>query len=237
MPPRLDFLGTILSVFFNYAGPFFLKRIIDAIDSGDPDARARAYLFAVLMFVAQICKSEVDIQKLWHGRRAEVRTRSSLMSAIYEKALKRKDFSGIVNKEKPRTGEETKKDKKERQEKMDKEDEPKSGADIGKIVNLMAGDSSRISTVNHIRHIVYFEFNAELFYSLSLRCTSFTGLLLRLCSRPYSSTNSWDSQLSRASVHSSLSGRSANTLRDVPSGYKRVYWLRVMDVWQLLMNC
>lgn len=33
---------------------------------------------------------------LWYGRQAVTRTRSLLMAAVYDKALKRKDFSGAV---------------------------------------------------------------------------------------------------------------------------------------------
>lgn len=141
-----------MSISFTYLGPFFLKGIIDAIDNGSPAERPRAYLFAVLMFAAQILRSECDLQHLWRGKRAVVRIRSSLMSAIYEKALKRKDYSGIVNKQekdKALIGEkETKKEKRDKQDKKDKADEPNAGADIGKIVNLMAGDSSHIAMVD-----------------------------------------------------------------------------------------
>ena len=101
------------------------------------------------------------------------------MAAIYDKALKRKDFSGIVNKDKKAdeakaepvaNGVETKESKrgslpkiftgknafiskisgkskakkKEDKEKAAKADDPKAGADTGKIVNLMAGDANRV---------------------------------------------------------------------------------------------
>lgn len=58
-----------------------------------------AYIYACLMLCSQVLNAEADVLHLWHGRRAAVRIRSELMSAIYEKALKRKDFSGIVNKD------------------------------------------------------------------------------------------------------------------------------------------
>ena len=99
------------------------------------------------------------------------------MAAIYDKALKRKDFSGVVNKEekekenkdKPTTDDngkrkrvyppvfvcvgqvlmvdlgKTKAEKKQEKEKAAKADDPKAGADVGKIVNLMAGDANRVS--------------------------------------------------------------------------------------------
>lgn len=45
-------------------------------------------------------QGQADVQHLWLGRRAATRIRSELMASIYDKALKRKDFSGIIDKEK-----------------------------------------------------------------------------------------------------------------------------------------
>lgn len=83
------------------------------------------------------------------------------MAAIYDKALKRKDYSGVTTKaqeELPKRAEEPeaepstkkakgkkRKDKKEVKKDKDNADDPKAGADIGKIVNLMAGDANRVS--------------------------------------------------------------------------------------------
>lgn len=53
------------------------------------------------------------------------------MSVIYDKALKRKDISGRVSKRRDGEGSKVKKDD--------------TGADVGKIVNLMSGDASRVS--------------------------------------------------------------------------------------------
>ena len=100
----LEAILTFFSVFFDYLGPFFLKRILDSIeysaDTGDRAALSRAYVFAFLALLSTLCKAQADVQHLWFGRRAGTRIRSELMSAIYDKALKRKDFSGIVDKEK-----------------------------------------------------------------------------------------------------------------------------------------
>jgi hypothetical protein len=60
------------------------------------------------------------------------------MAAIYEKALKRKDLSGIAD-EKQRddvTGNGVRSPK--------NADDPKAGADVGKIVNLMANDANKV---------------------------------------------------------------------------------------------
>lgn len=102
----LDFVLTYVSVIFNYLGPFFLKRILDSLDirdGEDEQTRARkisqAYIYAFLAFLSTLGRGEADLQHLWYGRRAATRIRTSLMTAIYDKALKRKDFSGIVDKD------------------------------------------------------------------------------------------------------------------------------------------
>lgn len=83
------------------------------------------------MFVAQVIKSETDVQHSWCSRHAEAQVRTVLMSVIYDKALKRKDISGRVSKRRDGEG--------------SKAEEDDTGADVGKIVNLMSGDASRVS--------------------------------------------------------------------------------------------
>ena len=46
-----------------------------------------------------LLQAQSDLQHLWCGRRASIRIRQELMASIYDKALKRKDFSGIVHKD------------------------------------------------------------------------------------------------------------------------------------------
>ena len=118
-------------------------------------------------------QSEADVQHLWFGLRACTRIRSELMAAIYDKSLKRKDFSGIItdsakaDNAAAASGDAAKKDSKDGKDSTakkngkngkgkDKEaaakekkekataDDPKAGADVGKIVNLMAGDANRV---------------------------------------------------------------------------------------------
>ncbi|KDR78080.1 hypothetical protein GALMADRAFT_224469 [Galerina marginata CBS 339.88] len=168
----LDFSLTFVSVLFNYAGPFFLKQILDLIDlkNPTPESRTRAYIYAFLAFTCTLLKAQADVQHLWFGRRASTRIRSELMASIYDKALKRKDLSGIVNKDKKpeevkepaSNGPETKESKrrskakkKEEKEKAAKADDPKAGADVGKIVNLMAGDANRISQTTSSLYFIY----------------------------------------------------------------------------------
>ena len=169
----LDCSLTILSIFFNYASPFFLKRILDAVSSPaaahkseglffqvliytritdatatDPtrpltprELRAQALVYAILALVCTCLKAQADAQHLWYGRRAATRARSELMAAIYDKALKRRDASGLAMKDKePEEGE-------EKQE--------KKSADTGKIVNLMSGDANRVAMMATAAYMIY----------------------------------------------------------------------------------
>lgn len=152
----LDFILTYVSVIFNYLGPFFLKRILDSLvveENDDERTRTRkvsqAYIYAFLAFLCTICRAEADVQHLWYGRRAATRIKSSLMTAIYDKALKRKDFSGIVDND-------AAKNKNADPKKEDpKGDNPKAGADVGKIVNLMAADANRIAMITSGLYFLY----------------------------------------------------------------------------------
>ncbi|KAJ7769714.1 hypothetical protein B0H14DRAFT_2632728 [Mycena olivaceomarginata] len=143
---HVEFVLTVVSVFFNYVGPFFLKRILDAIDTENatPRDRGTAYVYAVLMLLCAVLKAQCDLQHLWHGRRTSTRIRVELIAAVYDKALKRKDFSGL-----------TKAQKQAQKAKAEKADDPKAGADTGKIVNLMAGDQTRVSTIVSGAHNIY----------------------------------------------------------------------------------
>ena len=98
------------------------------------------------MFLAQVIKAEADVQHLWYSRRAGTRAKSELMAAIYDKALKRRDYSGIIKKDEEKGKENAKEGekKKDGKKKDSGKDDPKAGADIGKIVNLMAADSNRV---------------------------------------------------------------------------------------------
>lgn len=90
------------------------------------------------------------------------------MASIYEKALKRKDYSGITTQNTAEKQGETAdngqfkgkscstvdgvkvswlpsdKSKVLNKDDVTKADDPKAGADVGKIVNLMAGDANRV---------------------------------------------------------------------------------------------
>ncbi|KAJ7717556.1 P-loop containing nucleoside triphosphate hydrolase protein [Mycena metata] len=124
----LDFVGAVLAVALQYSGPFFLKRLLDSID------RSGLMFLASLLKVSSLVHSR---QTVGYGRRAMTHIRSELMAAIYDKALRRRDFSGTVggDKAKASAGLQT-------------------PIDTGKIVNLMSSDAETLS------------YNASSFYAL-----------------------------------------------------------------------
>lgn len=54
----LDFTLSYVSIVFNYAGPYFLKQILDSLggDGRNPEKRALAFVYAFLAFASSLCK-------------------------------------------------------------------------------------------------------------------------------------------------------------------------------------
>ncbi|KAG8835961.1 hypothetical protein FRC17_010930 [Serendipita sp. 399] len=131
------------------------RQILDAIEDPTPHAMARAYVYALLTLVCSLLKNQTDMQHLWFGRQAVTRTRSILMGAVFDKAMKRKDFSGITTATKKGENKGKISIKKAALEWMGKGEKGKdgssakagAGADIGKIVNLMSADASKVSQI------------------------------------------------------------------------------------------
>ncbi|CAE7221585.1 unnamed protein product [Rhizoctonia solani] len=154
----LEAILTFFSVFFDYLGPFFLKRILDTVGRHEPEMQAKAYVLAGLAFVSRILKAQADAQHMWFGRRASTRTRSEIMAAVYDKALKRKDAADM-------SGKKDKDRSKSRKGKKDPMKQEKAG--IGKIVQVMSADASRVGkTVSGAYYIYAAPF--ELFFACIL---------------------------------------------------------------------
>ncbi|KAM0747040.1 P-loop containing nucleoside triphosphate hydrolase protein [Meredithblackwellia eburnea MCA 4105] len=156
--PRVFFnnsLDLILSLslgltgsFLSYSAPYFLKQILSSLTAETSESstsrtpKASAYIYAGLALAAQLLKAEVDLQQLWHERRALIRVRSQLMGEVYEKALKRRDLSGVVTPDDPKSKSKTKDDSKKKKE----EEEPqRGGGSTGKIVQLMSNDVAKVA--------------------------------------------------------------------------------------------
>ncbi|KAI6119559.1 P-loop containing nucleoside triphosphate hydrolase protein [Pisolithus croceorrhizus] len=145
----LDIFLTILTVSLSYAAPYFLRRILDLIESPTPERRSEAYVLALLAFLCAVFKGEADAQHLFFGRRASARVSAQLVNAIYDKALKRRDYSGVAKKELPTETGPTKGTPKS------KSSDPQPSADIGKVVNVMAIDASKVSAIVASAYLLY----------------------------------------------------------------------------------
>jgi hypothetical protein len=155
-----DFLPTLISVTLTYVGPFFLQRILTAIERPTPESRAKAYIYAFAAFLTTLLmvyhqshtmhslplvitpQAETDCLHLWFGHCAQVRIHTILMASIYNKALKRKDFSGIICKD-------------DKDKDTEKANEPRSSAGVGKVINMMSGDANQIAFLVSGMYFIY----------------------------------------------------------------------------------
>ncbi|KAG6334903.1 hypothetical protein ID866_4184 [Astraeus odoratus] len=142
-----DILLTVVTVLLSYCSLYFLRRVLELIESPTLENRSRAYVMAFLLFLCSLSKGEADAQHLYFGRRASARVRIQLIDTIYEKALKRRNYSGIA-------------DKDTLAEAVDSTpvadlDDPAPGTDVGRVVNLMAIDANKISLLVGSAYLLY----------------------------------------------------------------------------------
>ncbi|KAF9388063.1 hypothetical protein CPC16_006719 [Podila verticillata] len=135
-----QFTFVVLSTCLDFSVPYLLKLFLAYIK--DPTESPKiAYLYVVLIFVAQVSRSLVQSQMFYMGRKINVSMMALLNAEIYAKTLTRRDMSGLVNKK-----------GKDDKDKKDQEKD-KSPASAGKVVNLMSTDTVRVSGVCNFWHI------------------------------------------------------------------------------------
>ncbi|KAF7342065.1 ATP-dependent bile acid permease [Mycena venus] len=184
----LDGILSVLSSVLNYSGPFFMNLILFTLENPvEGGGRRLAYLYALLAFACQIAKTESDAMHYFYGRRASTRIKTELMAAIYEKALKRSDFTGLVDTDAKDDGK-TKTDS--RDGKQDEENlGPKAGAQLGKIVNLMSVDTNTVAILPFSMFWMYdapFEIALSVWFLYRLLgWAAFSGVAFLLFSMPF----------------------------------------------------
>lgn len=156
---------------FKYLGPYTLKRILyvkcvslslvgaqfltihylrprTAIETPTPSAKADAYLFAFIALLANISQAQFEALLAWHARRAGIRSKTVLIAEIYKKALRRRDMggapAGMHENNEGKAGGDKGKGKGNGKGKQRKEGRDAFNADIGKIVNVMSGDTNKV---------------------------------------------------------------------------------------------
>ncbi|KAF8977715.1 hypothetical protein BGZ46_007163 [Entomortierella lignicola] len=167
-----QFTFAVLSTFSDFAVPFFLKLFLSYIN--DPTVHPKvAYLYVILIFVAQVSRSLFSAQIFYAGSKLSISIMSLLNAEIYSKALTRRDMNGVIHK-KNEDGKEGKGDS--------------APASLGKVVNLMSTDSARITGVCNYWHvgvssIVGIALGGYLLYDL-LGWSSLVGLSILVISIP-----------------------------------------------------
>lgn len=119
----LDVTLELWSAVVGFVPPYALQQILSVLREDTVEARRTAYFWAFMTFLAHLSFAQVDLYQQWHTRRCYERTRGQLFCLIHYKSLKREEVSGHVAKEE---GEEAR-------------------ADLGKIVNLMQGDTYTVA--------------------------------------------------------------------------------------------
>ncbi|KAF8162311.1 hypothetical protein K438DRAFT_1776012 [Mycena galopus ATCC 62051] len=168
------------------------KCILNAIDKPAPTRRDKgtAYVYPLLMLLfadTPLGPMRPPTPLLWHAWRAATRIRVELIAAVYDKALKRKDFSGLVDREK--TSSDTDEAAEKAAARKEKADDPKATADTGKIVNLMV--ETRVSLLVCNSFNIYgapieIIVGSTFLYSL-LGWSAFAGFAVLIVGRPLNS--------------------------------------------------
>lgn len=142
-----------------------MNEILKARTYDDQGARWTAFSLGVLAFAARLVKAMLDLQLLYSGRRADVRLNSELISLIHEKALRRRDMTGVLRQKEL-----------ESQAEEDESDEDKKEVDTasaGKVVNLMSTDARRCAgTGSSLFYLVMTPVEIGIALALLFRCVS-----------------------------------------------------------------
>ncbi|KAJ7109921.1 P-loop containing nucleoside triphosphate hydrolase protein [Mycena epipterygia] len=123
----LDIVLELWGAVVGFVPPYALKEILAALADPTPQSRSTAYYWTLVTFLAHLSFAQVDLIQSWHTRRCYERTRGQLFCTLHYKSLVRQEMSGKIN------------------TKEEDEEEADSNANLGKIVNLMQGDSYAVA--------------------------------------------------------------------------------------------
>ncbi|KAF5323393.1 hypothetical protein D9611_005605 [Ephemerocybe angulata] len=118
----LDVTLEMWTAVVGFVPAYALQKILSVLSDDTPESRRIAFFWAFITFLAHLSFAQLDLYQRWHTRRCYERTRGQIFCMLHYKSLKREEVSGHVSKE----GEEDR-------------------ADLGKIVNLMQGDTYAVA--------------------------------------------------------------------------------------------
>ncbi|EGC47173.1 ATP-dependent bile acid permease [Histoplasma capsulatum var. duboisii H88] len=166
---------TIFSSFFSFMPTWLLKLILEYLQDPENTPKNAAWLYVSLLFVCATVQGVADGQALWRGRKLSVKLRAIIIGELYAKALRRK--AGAItktSKDEEKSQKLTKKkkifslgwnnkpaDANTESSEQPKPDEPDAQANIGKIINLMAIDSFKVSEICAYLHYLWASFPVQ----------------------------------------------------------------------------
>ncbi|KAG8930351.1 hypothetical protein FRC00_001199 [Tulasnella sp. 408] len=127
----ISFAESLYKTIAGFVPSFCLQRILEALESHDPARRNEAYFYALGTFVFNCSFAQLDLFGAWHARRCYERTRGQVFCVIHWKSLKRRDMRGKTSAHKSDRG--------------GQDDESANTADIGRVVNLITGDTYAVA--------------------------------------------------------------------------------------------
>ncbi|PGH04299.1 hypothetical protein AJ79_07146 [Helicocarpus griseus UAMH5409] len=166
---------TIFSGFFSFIPTWLLKLILEYVQDPESTPANAAWFYVMLLFVCAATQGVADGQALWMGRKLSVKLRAIIIGELYAKALRRKAGSAAkVSKDDTKSKKPTKKkkgftlgrnkkqtDPQSKDDAQDKVDDPDMQANIGKIINLMAIDSFKVSEICAYLHYLWASFPVQ----------------------------------------------------------------------------
>lgn len=100
-------------------------------DPSEWTPRRQAYVFGVLATLSMVFRSLSEVQHFHHARRIGMRLRTELTTAIFDKALLRKDMAGKVDSDEARN------------------------SSVGRVLNLLSADVNRVLRMGCDSHLIY----------------------------------------------------------------------------------
>ncbi|KAJ7193321.1 pleiotropic drug resistance ABC transporter [Mycena pura] len=122
----LDLIIDVVLELLRFVQPYALQEILASLANPTPESRSQAYYWTVVTFLAHLFSAQKDLIQGWHTRRCYERTRGQLFCTLHYKSLVRQDMSGKTT---SKEGDESETE----------------NANLGKIVNLMQGDTYAVS--------------------------------------------------------------------------------------------
>ncbi|KAI5303120.1 hypothetical protein KEM56_007887 [Ascosphaera pollenicola] len=174
-PLLLQGAWTVLSSCLVFAPTWLLKLVLEYVQDPEHHSRYAAWLFVGLIFCSTTIEAIANGQGLWIGRKLSVKLRAIIVGELYAKALRRKAGASAVSKADKKTDDAsdfytTQAQQDDGDDKKDETDEAGEGdeATIGKILNLMAIDSFKVSEICAYLHFLWASVPVQLIVAISL---------------------------------------------------------------------